>query len=397
LTGDNLLNGAYVQGKSKVKVNATASTMYGATFHCTGTVDGKTYKGNSFTSSVLSNGIKTVTIGLTDSRGKTATLSSSAFTVYPYAIPSITDFTLERQSDETTVIATVKGSVAAVNNKNAKIITVTLNGVTQTIASSGYTINGTTTFTNVPTDNTLTALAKIQDSYTNVTKETVLPTVAVTMDFHHSGKGVAFGKVSETEGLLEVDWASKFNRVVNINTPALESLSITRTDSGNGAAIKFANKNGVLGYVGMSNNANGGLIRWTYDASGSYTVLDTGNTKDYIVEQGTSGIWTYRKWNSGVAECWGIYTMTSACTKAWGALYYSDTLCPRINYPFTFKSRPQETVFCRGDSVSAWAYPEGGGIGMNTTTQTGQYGFLRPTTMTAAQVRYEFTVIGRWK
>ena len=26
---------------------------------------------------------------------------------------------------------------------------------------------------------------------------------------------------------------------------------------------------------------------------------------DYIVEQGASGIWTYRKWNSGIAECWG--------------------------------------------------------------------------------------------
>ena len=25
---------------------------------------------------------------------------------------------------------------------------------------------------------------------------------------------------------------------------------------------------------------------------------------DYIVEQGTSGIWTYRKWNSGISECW---------------------------------------------------------------------------------------------
>ena len=25
---------------------------------------------------------------------------------------------------------------------------------------------------------------------------------------------------------------------------------------------------------------------------------------DYVVEQGTSGIWTYRKWNSGISECW---------------------------------------------------------------------------------------------
>ena len=26
---------------------------------------------------------------------------------------------------------------------------------------------------------------------------------------------------------------------------------------------------------------------------------------DYIVEEDTSGNWRYRKWNSGIAECWG--------------------------------------------------------------------------------------------
>lgn len=25
---------------------------------------------------------------------------------------------------------------------------------------------------------------------------------------------------------------------------------------------------------------------------------------DYVIEQGTSGVWFYRKWNSGLAECW---------------------------------------------------------------------------------------------
>lgn len=29
---------------------------------------------------------------------------------------------------------------------------------------------------------------------------------------------------------------------------------------------------------------------------------------DYIVAHGTSGIWTYRKWNSGVYEAWGNTT-----------------------------------------------------------------------------------------
>lgn len=28
---------------------------------------------------------------------------------------------------------------------------------------------------------------------------------------------------------------------------------------------------------------------------------------DFVVEQGISDIWTYKKWNSGIAECWGSY------------------------------------------------------------------------------------------
>ncbi len=28
-------------------------------------------------------------------------------------------------------------------------------------------------------------------------------------------------------------------------------------------------------------------------------------TQDYIVAEGKSGIWTWRKWANGIAECWG--------------------------------------------------------------------------------------------
>ena len=35
-------------------------------------------------------------------------------------------------------------------------------------------------------------------------------------------------------------------------------------------------------------------------------VVGNGIVVDYIVDQGTSGIWTYRKWASGIAECWGV-------------------------------------------------------------------------------------------
>ena len=50
-----------------------------------------------------------------------------------------------------------------------------------------------------------------------------------------------------------------------------------------------------------------------------------GSLNDYIIEQGTSGIWTYRKWKSGVAECWGKRTVTVDITNSWGSLYVSTT------------------------------------------------------------------------
>lgn len=35
---------------------------------------------------------------------------------------------------------------------------------------------------------------------------------------------------------------------------------------------------------------------------------------DHVVEQGTSGIWTYRKWASGLAECWGTNSASVTCS-----------------------------------------------------------------------------------
>ena len=46
---------------------------------------------------------------------------------------------------------------------------------------------------------------------------------------------------------------------------------------------------------------------------------------DYIVEQGIDGNWTYRKWNSGIAECWGKHTIKSLDCGAnhYSGFYYS--------------------------------------------------------------------------
>ena len=42
---------------------------------------------------------------------------------------------------------------------------------------------------------------------------------------------------------------------------------------------------------------------------------------DYIVKQGVSGIWTYRKWKSGVAECWASCKVDICCVEQRNSIY----------------------------------------------------------------------------
>lgn len=217
--GNNMRDGVYVQGKTSLTVKTVAGGSYGSTissYSCT--IDGVKYTTSEFTTLPLkyAKNYNDVKVVVTDSRGKTAESVVSAFTVYEYKAPYITSFTAERQSDGTTVVATLVGGVSALNNKNTKAFTVTLNGQTLSVGSTGYTVNGSVTFTGVDTDSTFVATAKIADYYTEATTPVVVPTEAVTMDFHYSGKGVAFGKVSERENTFETAWpirsSGTFNR-----------------------------------------------------------------------------------------------------------------------------------------------------------------------------------------
>lgn len=349
LTGSNLLSGEYVQGKSAVTIKITASSSYGATIKAYSTVfDGKTYTGNSFKTSTLSSPggsmSRAAMVTVTDTRGKTKILSSSSITVHPYSIPSITGFTLTRQSDGTTVIAVVNGAVSSVNSKNAKTVKVVLNGVTQNKIPTAYSISESITFTNVPTDSTLTGTATITDSYTNVQKSVVLPTVAVTMDFYKDGTGIAMGKVAESSGLLDVAWNIKNASVptllgglgksipsnADINTTeyiipgnyvcSQDGIAKTLKNAPSTSAFKMMVYNclDVLTNVDSGNYVylvreitNYNSKKWiqyarkeggAWQFSSWRLLLDNDSCRDYVVEQGTTNGWEYTKWNSGKIE-----------------------------------------------------------------------------------------------
>ncbi len=54
---------------------------------------------------------------------------------------------------------------------------------------------------------------------------------------------------------------------------------------------------------------------------------------DYVIDQGTSDIWRYRKWNSGIVELWGRWsgTLTNYATVLTWYGYNTGS----INLPFT--------------------------------------------------------------
>lgn len=116
-------------------------------------------------------------------------------------------------------------------------------------------------------------------------------------------------------------------------------------------------------------------------------------TDDYVVERGTSGIWTFKKWNSGDAECWltaGYMTSgTPATMTANGALFESNVMT--IGLPSgLFVATPNVSVDVQ----------QGGGMWFKATGDTSKdnivYEMVR-TNSTKAAARMSVQCTGRWK
>lgn len=112
---------------------------------------------------------------------------------------------------------------------------------------------------------------------------------------------------------------------------------------------------------------------------------------DYILAQGTSGIWTYRKWNSGMAECWSnptsntTYSLTS--TSQYGFYCNSEISIPAV---VSFISAPAITASaCGGTGLTT--------VNISSINKT-EIGF-RPycTTSLSWSGKIFFSCKGRWK
>lgn len=212
--------GAYVQGKSKLSVKITAAGALSSTIKAyKTTIQGANFTAASFTSGVLSkSGTSTVTITVTDSRGRTASTTRS-ITVTAYAAPKITSFQGFRCNADGTenyegtyLNARVNFSISAVGNKNTASYTLeyklqSASNWTALTSGSVYALNDNIISASglFGVDNTFDIRLSVKDYFATVTSTFDLPTAFTLLDFNKSGRGIAFGKVSEVAEGVEVD------------------------------------------------------------------------------------------------------------------------------------------------------------------------------------------------
>lgn len=110
---------------------------------------------------------------------------------------------------------------------------------------------------------------------------------------------------------------------------------------------------------------------------------------DKVVEVGTSGDNTYRKWDSGILECWIRTTQNVAINNAYGSLYQGVWTW---NFPVTFITPP--TVVCsemKWGTSASWAETTG------VTISTASLRAFDVASRASGSTVISAYAIGRWK
>lgn len=380
-------NTLYIKGKTKVTVAlASGVGKYGASITSYSVSVGGASGNAPYTSGYFTKAEDvTITGTVTDSRGYSRKYTQT-ITVIDYGVPQILHV-----SGESEVVAARcdsagnfvdNGTYLKIKAKRSysKVISGTQNNfcsiryrykaeggsysawatILSTAATSDEIVTGALLGTLDVTSSYLVQVQAVDTIGETATTEISLPTERVYMHKAGSINSLGIGKYAEEENTIDI--------AEHITTK-------------------------IRGKASFGDEANfGGGASFEGDVK-----LQGANINDFVVEEGTNGIWTYRKWNSGIGECWGTSSVTSTFNKTWGALYVCAPT-ERQNYPFTFIARPVETVTMRNKGVGCFYYAESGGLGMNTTTQTAVYCATRPTSTVEQFVFYvDYHVSGRWK
>lgn len=211
---------------------------------------------------------------------------------------------------------------------------------------------------------------------------TGVPTNTVTVEYRYSENGGAF-----------TGWTTLVPTISNGSFSGTASLG-NEFDYRKGYDFEFRVTD-VLNSVPYTVTVIRGVPIYDYgqnDFNFNVPLHYQGKPMDFVVEQGTSGIWTYRKWYSGFAECHGYQEISGVNVDvAWYSWYYSSEIA-LPSYPFAFAEMPCVTIGLQSNNSAVLDGVRGG-----TATTVGSTYLYRPVQDTNVSGRIIIYAFGRWK
>lgn len=211
--------GIYVQTKSKATLTINgASGSYGSTIKSY-SISGGGYSGTASTLTtgfLNTSGTITFAATVTDSRGRVSAAATVSITVTAYSPPYFNSVLSQRclsggtlDDDGTYIRGQASYGYSTCGGKNTLTRSVSYKKASATTwTSAGVSFNSGTAFTfgggAISTETSYDIRYTLTDAFSTISVHDIVSTAAVVMDFKSGGKGVAVGKVAETDNCFEV-------------------------------------------------------------------------------------------------------------------------------------------------------------------------------------------------
>lgn len=302
--------GGYIQGQSVLHVVINGAGIFGSSISSySASANGTRYISQTFDTAPLKTaGSNTVTVGVKDSRGRSAS-ASSAITVIPYSVPNIISFSVNRCNADGTendsgVYAkiTYQYSVTDLSNKNT--FTVSLNykkttdsqwtSVTITPIEPLYNVSGSNIIA-VDDAHSYDISLVVTDTFTSASQSTALSTGYCLYHVRASGKGITLGGIAEDDGF-------------NVKIPAHFQKPVTfggTMESSDFHVKQLAHfHNGLREDIQVVESGNCNMLT----ESGNYYIGSSGSNKP---GDGTNGWLTVKAYGTNGAYCYQEYVTST--------------------------------------------------------------------------------------
>lgn len=201
---------------------------------------------------------------------------------------------------------------------------------------------------------------------------------------------VLTNEISELTGTLQTvtNNINSINTNITSITNTLGNKMNSPTNSGSSTSyfLRWSNANqGTWATLPTASASRAGTM-----SSAHYTQVN--NTKRYVSNEGTNGIFNFRYWSDGFVELWAKVKISNlSVSTSLGNMYRSNSpfTGTQYQYPYTFYTQPfVYTQFFTSNNASAlvWLNPTWG----NATQYLPQFYLVRPTTGTCSGYVYYY-------